>query len=149
MRKALKIFGYTLTIFLVLVVLLIFIAKLSENRITRIALRKVSQNIEAPVAIQEVSFNLLRKFPLATIELKNVSLCGLTDTTCNLTPDTLMQIDKIYVAVKSKPLIKGIFNVVKVDIKGGMVNYQVDTSGVSNIDFLMHSEEPNSKDTVP
>ena len=74
MKKLLKIFIYFIVVVIALVIVLTVIAKLAENKITDIALKKVSETIEAPVLIDNVSFNLLRKFPLATIELDNVLL---------------------------------------------------------------------------
>ena len=69
MKKLLKIFTYLIIVVITLVIVLVITAKLSENKITDIALKKVSESIEAPVIIDNVSFTLLRNFPLATIEL--------------------------------------------------------------------------------
>ncbi len=149
MKKGLKIFSYIIGIVLALVIVLMVIAKLTEDKITQIALKKVSENIEAPVEIQDVSFNLLRKFPRATIELNGVSFCGQTDTSFNFKPDTLLQLGKVYVAVKSKPLMKGIVEVLNVDVRDGTVKYLVDSNGVSSIDFLIPETDTTEIDTTP
>jgi len=153
MKKLLKIFSWFIGIVISLIIVLTVIAKLAEDKITDIALRKVSENIEAPVTIDNVSFNLLRKFPLATIELNKVLLREHkhTDRADGLSNDldTLVSINKIYVSVKSRPLLKGNVEIIKVDIDGANINYLVDTNGVSNIDFLMASSEPEELDTIP
>jgi len=153
MKKILKIFSYFILTIVLLVITLLVIAKIAENKIADIALKKVSESIEAPVTIDDVSLNLLRKFPLATIELHNVILNEhnfKADSVSFSGADTIANIKKLYVSVKSRPLLKGNIDIVKVDVKGANVNYTVDTSGATNIDFLMVSEEDSTAvDTVP
>ncbi len=153
MKKLLKIFSWFIVIIIILIIALTVIAKLAENKITDIALRKVSESIEAPVTIDHVSFNLLRKFPLATIELENVLLrehkFPEESDSLSIDLDTLISIRKIYVSVKSRPLLKGNVEIIKIDVDGANINYLVDTSGVSNIDFLISSSEPEVLDTLP
>lgn len=153
MKKLIKIFSWLIVIIIFLIIVLAVVAKLAENKITDIALKKVSESIEAPVEIDRVSFNLLRKFPLATIELHNVvlgahklpdSLSFISDKT-----DTIANISKVYVSVKSKPLLKGNIDIIKVDIEGASINYLVDTSGTSNIDFLITTSDNEETDTLP
>lgn len=152
MKKLLKIFTYFIVVVITLVIVLAITAKLAENKITDIALKKVSESIKAPVIIDNVSFTLLRNFPLATIELNEVYLGSPKKQkdfdTVSIEQDTILNISKIYVSVKSKPLLKGIIEVMKVDIDGAYINYLVDTSGVTNIDFLMDTTETTEDDTT-
>lgn len=153
MKKLLKIFIYFIVIVITLIIVLALTAKLAENKITEIALKKVSESIEAPVIIDNVSFTLLRNFPLATIELNEVYLGSPKKQkdfdTVSIVQDTILNISKIYVSVKSKPLLKGIIEVMKVDVDGANINYRVDTSGATNIDFLMDTTEIVEEDTIP
>ena len=153
MKKLLKIFTYLIVVVITLVIALVVIAKLAENKITDIALKKVSDSIEAPVIINNVSFTLLRKFPFATIELKDVYLGSpkqLKDSdSVSVDLDTIISISKIYISVKSKPLLKGNIEIMKVDIDGAYINYLVDNRGVANIDFLMDTTEIVDEDTIP
>ncbi|MFO7843922.1 MAG: AsmA family protein [Bacteroidales bacterium] len=154
MKKIIKVFTWLVVIFILLVIALAVTSKLAENKITDIALKKVSENINAPVTIDDVSFNLLRKFPYATIELYGVTLGSPqkmrgSDSSIT-TPDTIFQCKKLYVSVKSKPLLENKFEIVKIDIDGAHINYQVDTTGTTNVDFLLDSEEDTTViDTVP
>jgi uncharacterized protein involved in outer membrane biogenesis len=152
MKKLLKIFTYFIVVVITLVIALAITAKLAENKITDIALKKISESIEAPVIIDNVSFTLLRNFPLATIELNKVYLGSPKKQkdfdTVSIEQDTIISISKLYVSVKSRPLLKGIIEVMKVDVNGADINYTVDTSGVSNIDFLMDTTETVEEDTV-
>src|SRR6056297_411493 len=154
MKKIFKVFIWLIVVFILLVIALAVISKLAENKITDIALKKVSENIKAPVTIDDVSFNLLRKFPYATIELYGVTLGSPQKMsggdTSKTTPDTILQCKKLYVSVKSKPLLENKFEIVKIDIDGAIIHYQIDTMGATNIDFLLKSEEDTvAIDSVP
>ncbi len=154
MKKIFKIFAWLVISFIALIIVLLITAKLAENKITDIALKKVSKNIKAPVTIDEVSFNLLRKFPYATIELYGVTVnsleqCVFQDSLIT-TSNTILSLEKLYVSVKSKPLLKSKFEIMKIDVKGAQLNYNVDTAGITNIDFLLASEENTTVvDTIP
>jgi hypothetical protein len=153
MKKLLKFFIYFVLAIITLIIVLLVIAKLSENKITDIALKKVSESIEAPVVIGDVSFNLIRAFPLATIELKDVMLSSpnrqIDSDSLSLDLNSIVNISRIYVSVKSKPLLKGEIEIMKIDIDGANVNYSVDSSGTTNIDFLIASSDTTTIDTVP
>lgn len=153
MRKFFKIVLYVFIGFIGLIILLTIVAKLSENKITDIALNKVSETIDAPVLIDDVSFNLLRKFPLATIELNGVWLgkSPKNEQSSGLPPtDTILNFDRIFVSVKTRPLIDGIIEVKRIDVHGADINYSIDTAGITNIDFLMPTDTtPAEVDTTP
>ncbi|HPF92987.1 MAG TPA: hypothetical protein PLV65_03580, partial [Tenuifilaceae bacterium] len=63
LRKTLKISLITIASILLLITIMLTVAKLSENRISRIVLNEVSEMINAPVKVDSVSLLLLRKFP--------------------------------------------------------------------------------------
>jgi hypothetical protein len=149
-KKAFKILAYFIGIVLLLLIVLLVTAKLAEDTITDLAMKKVSQTIKAPVAIDKVSFNLLRRFPLATIELQGICL-GAPDSllTCDstvLVRDTLMNIGRVYVSVKSKPLMDGVIDIVKIELEQVQLSYLVAADSSTNFDFLM---DTTATDTVP
>jgi len=140
MKKALKIFGITLGFILLAIIVLLVIGKIKEKEIADIAFKKISASIKAPLAIGNISLNLLRKFPLATIEFEEVRLGTsgsliVSDTV--LKDNTLANIEKLYVSVRTIPLFRGELDILKVEIKGVNFNYIVDSLGTSNFDFLI------------
>ncbi|MBN2347795.1 MAG: AsmA family protein [Bacteroidales bacterium] len=152
MKKLLKVFRYLIISLFLFVIVLIVVAKLAENTITDIALKKVSKSIKAPMAIDDVSFTLLRRFPLATIEFRGVwmgspNVLNPADSTIPAI-DTIARIRSVYVSVKSKPLLKKKFEIMKVEIKGADFNYKVDENGISNIDFLLDTTQVEETDTA-
>ncbi len=152
MKKALKIFLYFLLVIVLLVLILAVVAKLSENKITDIALEQVSESIEAPVEIGNVSFNLLRGFPFATIELDGITLgdpSALMQLDSNIFAGSeLVNINNIYISVKSKPLLDGKVEIVKIEIDGAELNYMVGASGSTSYDFLMDTTITDTVEAV-
>lgn len=140
-KKIGKVLLITLLSLIVILAILITVALNSENFITRLALNKVSEMIDAPVKVDHVSLRLFKEFPYATVEFTGFKFGAFRgakfDSTQTITSDTLVSFRKLYVSVKSRPLLKSIVEIEKIEIEGFAFNYFVDSAGVSNFDFLM------------
>jgi hypothetical protein len=157
LKKTVKIFIISFLSVILLLGILITVALHSENFITRMVLKKVSEIIEAPIKVDNISLLLFKNFPYATVEFEGFLVGterGLQFDSTNTFPvDTLVRISKLYVSVKTKPLFKNIIEIEKVEIEGFAFNYFVDANGISNIDFLMATdstaiEEPAAIDST-
>jgi hypothetical protein len=152
MKKVSKIISIILGAILFFLILLSVVAKLKEKMIADIALRRIGQSIKAPLLIDDISVNLIRRFPLATVEFENVKLGS--PTALNLSDslitdeNTLAKISKVFLSVKSIPLFRGEFEIIKVEIKGLDLNYIVNAKGISNFDFLMDTTQTTTTDTT-
>ncbi|RPJ75996.1 MAG: AsmA family protein, partial [Alphaproteobacteria bacterium] len=151
MKKVSKILSVTLGTLLLVIIMLFAIAKLKENEIAAMALQKISESIKAPLVVGDISLSLLRKFPLATIEFKDVRLgfpdaLSLTDAPVSK-EKTLASIEKVFISVKSIPLFRGEFDIMKVEIKSANFSYIVDTQGASNVDFLLDAFQKDTADS--
>lgn len=152
MKRVLKIGSIIIAVILTMIILLSVIAKLEENKIAEIVLKKIGKSINAPIAIHDISLSLIRRFPLATIELEGVWLgspyaFGLSDSLIT-GEETLAKIEKVYISVKSRPLFRGEFEIMKVEIRAVDFSYIVDTQGISNFDFLIKAKQKDSSDTM-
>ncbi len=152
MKRVLKIVSIIIAVILTMIILLSVIAKIKENEIAEIALKKIGKSINAPIVIDDISLSLIRRFPLATIELEGVWLgspdaFGLSDSLIT-SEETLAKIEKVYISVKSIPLFKGEFEIMKVEIRGVDFSYIVNTRGISNFDFLINAKQKDSSDTT-
>jgi hypothetical protein len=154
MKKALKIFLYFILSIIVLVLLLIVIAKLAENKIAHLVTDKIEEEIKAPVNVDEVSFSLLRQFPHASIKISGLYL-GANDSVAKLHPevpaDTILYLGDIYLKVKTKALFDNKIEVLGVKIEDVDVKYDIFNDGTTNIDFLIPTETDTTEvveDTV-
>lgn len=159
LKKTGKIILYTILSIILFVIVVLVVAKICENKITHIAMEEVSEIIHAPVKCDSVSLLLLRRFPYATVEFKGFKLGATTDTVNfgkqQLVFDTLFSFDRVYVSIKTLPILESKFEVKQIEVAGINLNYAVDSAGVTNFDFLLTSdttqvveEEPVVNDTT-
>jgi hypothetical protein len=157
LKKTVKVLIITLLSIIFLLGVLVTVALHSENFITRLALKKVSEIIDAPIKVDKISLLLFRNFPNATVEFEGFLIGAQRgssiDSTNSFPADTLVKISHLYVSLKSKPLFKNIVDIEKVEVEGFTFNYFVDSNGKSNIDFLIDSdstviEEPTVIDSA-
>lgn len=152
MKKFRRIVKYLLLSAMALFIVLTVVAKLSENAITGFVTDKISQSIDAPIHIEDASFTLIRRFPLATIEFKGISLgtpFSVSDSLAETNAkDTLASIGHLYISVKSKELFAKKLEIIKIEIDGIHLNYLVDSAGNSNFDFLSDTTATAPKDTA-
>jgi uncharacterized protein involved in outer membrane biogenesis len=143
MKKSLKIFGLIITSLLLIIIALVITASLSQNKIVDFTLKKISESTRVPIEIDDVSFTLIKRFPHATIELSGVRVGNENAgnlSTQNLSKDDVLNIKKVYVSVKTIPLIRGEYEVNIIELNDARIHYNVDSLGNSNIDFLLKSD---------
>lgn len=139
MKKTLKIFGYIFLSLFLLTIILVVTASLSQKKIVGIVLNTISESVQVPIEIEDLSFTLIKRFPYATFEFSGVRI-GAEEHSDSVSHyqnnEDILNIKHVFVSVKSIPLIKGIYEIVKVEIDGASLNYKVDSLGFSNIDFI-------------
>ncbi len=155
-KKTLKFFKLFFITLFAFILFLFLIGKLAEKKITALAFNQLKESIEVPIETSDISFTLIKRFPLATIEFENIWI-GSPDKTgspdsVRLNCDTLINIEKLYISVKSTPLIDGIFDIQKIEILGANIDYTIDKNGISNFDFLIditNNEKPDTTLSTP
>lgn len=143
LRKLGKILLITILSVITLIVVLIAVALNSENTITQLALEEVSHIVKAPISIENISLRLFRNFPNATVEFDGFTIgkeFENHDSANFEVADTLVRLRKLYVSVKTRPLLSNRIEINKIEIEGIKLNYFVDTAGVTNFDFLIASD---------
>ncbi len=151
MKTFLKILKISALVFISILVVLALVGWLMEDKIEKLALEKVSQNIHAPLGMESVSFSLIRDFPLATVQLNGFWMGAQQDPNLpavDASIDTLVRLDKLFVMVESKPLLNNIFNIHEVELNDGLIRYLVDAQGASCFDFLLSTDSTAEEDTL-
>ncbi len=146
MKKAGKVILYVFLSIVFLVVILVVIAALAENKIVKIAIDKVSKTTSIPIQYEDIDFSLVHDFPYATLQCKNLLVNAPSERKNNM-PDTLAFFGKLNVSVEIKPLLNRTFNIRSVEISDGTLFYKVDSTGVTNLDFLNDTTQQNVVDT--
>jgi hypothetical protein len=151
LKKTGKILLITLLSVLFLIVVLVVVAFNSENLITQMALKEVSLIVKAPVKVDHVSLRLFRHFPQATVEFSGFTVGKEFDRVDSANfeiADTLVRLRKLYISLKSRPLLQNKVEIDKIEVEGFMVNYFVDSTGATNFDFLMAADSTVVTDSL-
>lgn len=139
-KKTTKILTISILSLLILVLILVGIALNSEKTITDMALEEVSSMFNAPVEVDGVKLLIFRSFPYATVEFTGFKLeasnSDKQDSLKTEMSDTILSLRKLYVSLKTKPLLQNKIEIQKIEIEGFEFNYFVDKSGKGNLDFL-------------
>ncbi|WP_163715711.1 AsmA family protein [Mangrovibacterium lignilyticum] len=149
MKKAGKFVLYLMLSVLSLLVILAVVASLMQDKIVKLALEQVSETTNIPIETGEIDFSLIRNFPMATLDCRDLLISSPDSLRqSNSAKDTLLYVGRLYVSVQAKPLLKGIFEVRKVEIADADVFYEVDSLGKTNYDFLMDTKQSQPIDTA-
>lgn len=145
MKKALRIILYFLLAVFFIIILLIVVAAFSENRIARLVLEQAGKTTDIPIQVEKIEFSLIHDFPLATIRCKNMMI-GEPESERITDHDTVAFLGNLYLAVQIRPLLKGVFEVRKIELEEAFFQYLADSAG-TNIDFITRQTDQLDVDT--
>ncbi|TRX71833.1 hypothetical protein [Carboxylicivirga sp. M1479] len=117
----------------------LLIAELAENKVTQIALERINDGVDATISVENVDFSLLRDYPNAVVELRDVNI--------SRPGDTLAHIKRFYISVEALPLIDNEFIVNSITLEGGYTNYHIDSLGHTNFDAFLAVPEEQEQDS--
>ena len=131
MKKIVKI---VVSILLVLVIALAAIPFLFQDKLVALVKETINNNVNAKVEFSDANLSLLKNFPKASVELKNV-------TVTNFAPfegDTLVYSESIQIKLKITEIFKSAnsqLNVQSFAIDNSLVNIMIDENGNTNYDI--------------
>ena len=131
MKKFVKI---VVSILLVLVIALAAIPFLFQDKLVALVKETINNNVNAKVEFSDANLSLLKNFPKASVELKNV-------TVTNFAPfegDTLVYSESIQIKLKITEIFKSAnsqLNVQSFAIDNSLVNIMIDENGNTNYDI--------------
>lgn len=137
MKKALKIIGIIVLVFVILLVAAPFVF---ESQIKNMVKKTLNENVNATVEFSDLDLTLFRSFPQATVVLKNLSIINKAP----FAGDTLAISEEFLLEMSIKELFKGSDHPKKIDeirINNAYVNIKVDSLGNNNYDIAI--ENPN------
>jgi len=139
----LKIFRKIIISFLIIGGILVAVAailgRIYEDRITQYVVSGFNKQISTKAEVGDVRLSFLRKFPDATIELKDVVLFSVQNT------DTLLQAKRLYLRFNVARLLKRQYLIKEVHVQSGMLNLRVDQTGNKNYVFWKRQKETDGE----
>src|SRR5690554_479133 len=141
MKKALKIFGIILGIFIILLLASPFLFKGSLEKILK---QTINENLNATVAWEDLDLSLFSSFPDASLKLGNFSVINKApfegDT---LASGQMLKRDMgIMQLFKSKDL-----KIDAVKLERALINIKVDSLGNANYDIALKDDAPATSET--
>ncbi|MFA5298522.1 MAG: AsmA family protein, partial [Lutibacter sp.] len=137
MKKAFKIIGIILLIFVAALIATPFIFK---GKIKELVLESINKNVDAAVAFNDVDLSLFKNFPKATIIIDSLSII-------NKAPfenDTLFYSDVFTLKMSIKELFKGKGEPMGIDafsIENAKVNIIFNLDGLANYDIALKDKQ--------
>lgn len=142
MKKALKI---TAVVVLVFLIALISIPFLFKDKILNAITTEANKQLNAKLAIQDISLSVFKNFPDVTISIDEFSLIGINE----FEGDTLLSAKTFSVTTDIMSAIKGSeIKVKKVLIDKANLNLLVDKNGKANWDITKPSEQKAKEGTA-
>ncbi|HSP40178.1 MAG TPA: AsmA family protein, partial [Gillisia sp.] len=145
MKKALKIIGIIVLVFLILLVAAPFVF---ESQIKDMVRKTVNENVNATVEFSDLDLSFFRSFPQATVVLSDLSVINKAP----FAGDTLAVSEEILLEMSIKELFKGSDHPKKIDeirINNAYVNIKVDSLGNNNYDIAKESVTPGDTVSTP
>ena len=145
MSRVVKILKIAGTVVTSIVVILIAAAFFLQERVADIVLQKLNDKLITKYEYSSLNFSLLRKFPKASLELKNVivlSSPGFDKTMfTEADTDTLLRANTVLLEFEVTDIIDGEYNIGNIEVRNGTVTLLTDTLGKVNYEFTEKTGE--------
>jgi hypothetical protein len=143
MIRALKIIRKILIILLLFIVCIlavfVIISMMYEDKIAHYAVNELNKHIRTPISTSKISFTLIRKFPDATIRLRDVYIKSVPDFEqnqfVNINTDTLLYAKDLFIQMNLIKLLKKQYIIEEVHVNNGILNILNDQYGSGNFKF--------------
>ena len=128
--KLVRAFGrYLLMAFGGIVVVLLILTAIYKNRVAEIFIEEISNRSELKISISDSRLTLLRRFPRASFELRNILIRSSPDFTGS---DTLISASEVSLEFSILDLLRKRYNIGRITVAGGKVNILTDQNGVAS-----------------
>ncbi|HZK61615.1 MAG TPA: hypothetical protein VFC41_06020, partial [Anaerovoracaceae bacterium] len=140
-----------LSILIIAVSLILFsVSFLMQDKVGSIILNSLNNNISTKLDVGSFKLSLLRRFPNASLELKNVlvhSSSGFnSEAFTGINTDTLLAARSVTFEFNITDIIKGNYNIDRIRARGGKINFYTDTAGLGNYDLSNKNKGPGGED---
>jgi hypothetical protein len=144
MKVAVKILRIVSIVILSLFLVLFILSLILQNRVGEMVLKSLNSSLQTKIETGSYSLSLVRKFPKATVELKNFyvhSSAGFDKKAFrDINTDTLLKARSAFVELRMLDLLRGVYTFTRVGIKSGDLNLFTDAAGNYNYNISSGSE---------
>lgn len=136
MKLFLKIAKLSAILVLTVSIILISASFLLGDKVGFIILKSINKNLSTKLDVGSYKLSFLKKFPKASLELKNVFVHSSPDFNSSsfggINTDTLLSAHVVTLEFKLTDLLKGNYTIESISAKAGKANFFTDTTGNIN-----------------
>ncbi len=151
MRLTIKILKLFLILAFTVSILLFAASLLLQDKVADIVLKSLNKNISTKLDIGSFRLSFLRKFPKASLQLKDVVVLSSADFNTkdfpDLNTDTLLTAKSMSVEFKITNIIRGIYNIDRIGAKDGYVRFFIDHKG--RVNYNISSKNSSNTEGEP
>ena len=137
-KKAKKIALISAAVVFSVLAMAVIVAFVFENKIAEAVLNQAYKNTRAEITHKDVSFSLLRKFPLASLQVNNINVGTNNDL-------PLLRADMIFLQFSLLDVFRGNYTLRKIEVKNANLHLIIDEEGKNNWDiFISDSTQTKS-----
>jgi len=134
-----------------LLILLFAVSLVMQNKVASVILDTLNRNFLTRIETGSYRFSLIRKFPGATLELRNVyvhSSPGFESSGFgNINTDTLLQARSAFIDFKMIDILRGDYTFTTITVRTGRLNLFTDSSGKNNYQVTAPVKKENGEST--
>jgi hypothetical protein len=141
--KSAKLF---ISLIIIVLILLVSAAFFLEDRVGLTVLDSLNKNLSTKIRTGSLHLSFIRKFPKASVELRNVTIHSSSNFNKELfsSHDTLLSAESVFMEFRITDFIRGNYTISSMSASDGFVNLLVDTTGHTNYDI--YTENNNSQE---
>ncbi len=122
-------------------------AILYGDEITKIFVKEINKHLEAKIEVGDIKFSMLKKFPAAALEFKNITIYTPTNSTKKEDPrfnnDTVLIAENLFLQFSLTDLFKKNYIIKAIHIKNGNVHIEISDNGDKN--FIVWKTTSNTE----
>lgn len=145
MKVVVRILRTVSIVLISLVVVLFVLSLILQNRVGGIVIHSLNSTLQTKIETESYRLSLIKKFPKATVELKNISVHSSPGfdkpAFRGINTDTLLKARSASVDFRMLDLIRGAYTFTRIGIRGGELNLFTDEAGNYNYSFSKSSEK--------
>lgn len=143
MNRILKILKMTAILIVAISVVLFSASLLLQDKVAEVILNSFNKSLSTKFDVGSVRLSFLRKFPNASLELKDVVVYSSSNFNSEqfigINTDTLLTAKFVSVEFKITDIIKGNYDIKRIGAKNGKINLFSDLSGFVNYDISVNT----------
>ena len=152
MKLAAKILKIISILFFSVLVILFSLSLIMQNKVAGILLKTLNNNFSTKIETGSYRLSLIKKFPKASVELKNVLVHSSPDfdraAFKGINTDTLLTAKSASIDFRTIDMLRGAYTFTKISLRSGNLNLFTDTSGHYNYDISKNEDKTAGADNV-